>query len=352
MLIGYYGYHNIGDDLFVKQLTNYLASKQKVKNIFILGAENYYKFESTKVFYFANNQLSKIKRALILLKSDYIAWGGGGLDLESKPGNLLKLQTLSKLMGKRFGFLGVGLESVLKENNSKSKIVNIFEKSDYLYLRDDYSYEMVLKQLKFKQLPSLGGDLAFLDLTIYEKFLKPLNQEINIANISFSGKNWWGESRAKFYSKQLMPLIKNYNCVIHLLPGHVGEYRERNDNRFHELLKKYLPSTNYKIHSWKEPEDFLEILSLMNFHIGNRLHSIILADILGIPNIGIGSYRSKIFNYIHKTDTLVKERLVDFMKPISMERIMTIFRQYKKPEKFILKEFSTARYCLEKNFFS
>ncbi len=31
MLIGYYGYHNIGDDLFVKQLTNYLANKQEVK---------------------------------------------------------------------------------------------------------------------------------------------------------------------------------------------------------------------------------------------------------------------------------------------------------------------------------
>ena len=126
MLIGYYGYHNIGDDLFVRQLTNYLVSKQKVKNIFILGEENYYKFDHRKVFYFANNQLSKIKRALILLKSDYIAWGGGSLNLDSEPGNLLKLQTLSKLMGKRFGFLGVGLDSVLKEKNGKSKIANIF----------------------------------------------------------------------------------------------------------------------------------------------------------------------------------------------------------------------------------
>lgn len=48
-------------------------------------------------------------------------------------------------MGKCFGFFGVGLEFVFKENNSKSKIVNIFEKLDYLYFRDDYFYEMVLK---------------------------------------------------------------------------------------------------------------------------------------------------------------------------------------------------------------
>ena len=83
-------------------------------------------------------------------------------------------------MGKGFGFLGIGLDSVLKEKNSKSKIANIFAKSDYLYLRDNYSYEMALEQLKLKQLPSLGGDLAFLDLTISEKFFKSLNQSINI----------------------------------------------------------------------------------------------------------------------------------------------------------------------------
>src|SRR3712207_6863944 len=48
-----------------------------------------------------------------------------------------------------------------------------------------------------------------------------------------------------------------------------------------------------KIYSWKHPEEFIEILSQMDFHIGNRLHSLILADILGVPNIGIGELRSE-----------------------------------------------------------
>lgn len=122
-----------------------------------------------------------------------------------------------------------------------------------------------------------------------------------------------------------MFLIKNYNCVIYLLFGYVGEYRERNDNCFYELLKKYFFFINYKIYFWKELEDFLEILSLMNFYIGNCFYLIIFVDILGILNIGIGSYRLKIFNYIYKIDILVKERLVDFMKLIFMERIMIIF---------------------------
>lgn len=48
-------------------------------------------------------------------------------------------------MGKGFGFFGIGLDFVLKEKNSKSKIVNIFVKLDYLYFRDNYFYEMVLE---------------------------------------------------------------------------------------------------------------------------------------------------------------------------------------------------------------
>ena len=82
-----------------------------------------------------------------------------------------------------YHFFGIRLDSVLKEKNSKSKIANIFAKSNYLYLRDNYSYKIALEQLKLKQLPSLGGDLVFLDLTISEKFFKPLNQSINIIAI-------------------------------------------------------------------------------------------------------------------------------------------------------------------------
>ena len=82
--------------------------------------------------------------------------------------------------GKFRMWVRIRLDSVLKEKNSKSKIANIFAKSNYLYLRDNYSYKIALEQLKLKQLPSLGGDLAFLDLTISEKFFKSLNQSINI----------------------------------------------------------------------------------------------------------------------------------------------------------------------------
>lgn len=85
----------------------------------------------------------------------------------------------------------------------------------------------------------------------------------------------------------------------------------------------------------------------MNFYIGNCFYLIIFVDILGILNIGIGSYRLKIFNYIYKIKILIKERVVDFMELIFMERIMIIFDWYKKLENFILKEFFIVKFCLE-----
>ncbi|MEA5552320.1 polysaccharide pyruvyl transferase family protein [Anabaena cylindrica UHCC 0172] len=346
MLMGYYGYRNIGDDLFVKHLTNFFSKKEAVEKIFLICNDNYYEISSKKISLFRHFQLSKIKRLFLLWQSDYVAWGGGTLDLKSVPKNLSTLQTLAKLLGKRFCFLGIGLESM--NAGEKQDVTNFFKQADLLYLRDNNSYELVKEKLKFTNSLCLGGDLAFLDLSYYEEFIHRNKTANSLSNISFSGKHWWGDSRAEFYAQQLIPLIEKYNSIIHLLPGHMGS--EQNDNKFHELLKKYLPAQNCQLHSWDKPEDFLQILSQMDFHFGNRLHSIILADILGVPNIGISNYPSKISNYINKTEMLSRERIADFMELLTIERIEKIFQEYKRPEEFIINESKTSQAGLERIF--
>lgn len=346
LLMGYYGYRNVGDDLFVEQLIKYLTEKKQVKNIFVLCEENYYQSDSQKVSFFSNRKLSKIQKILLILKSDCLIWGGGTLDINSKPDNLLRMQKLVKITGKRFCFLGVGLEAIKSrqaETNAK-----IFKNANLLYLRDNRSYEVACQELKPINACCLGGDLAFLNVNLYEPFFKKENKSKQIKNISFSGKFWWGDGRAEFYAKQLMPLVEKFNSVIHLLPAHLGE--ERNDNRFHKLLIQYLPEENCKLHSWNKPEDFVEILSRMDFHFGNRLHSIIIADILGIPNIGVDNYvskDSKIKNYIDKTDMLPLNRMFNFMEPIDIEVIEKVFQEYQRPIEFILNESKTAKEGVE-----
>ena len=338
LLMGYYGQRNIGDDLFVKQLTNYFSSKSNVGKVFVLCKENYYPKTSEKVIYFPESSLSKLRKLGLILRSDYIFWGGGTLNIDSRPKNLLRMRALSKLMSKGFGFLGVGLEGI----NSDS--YELFDKSYLLYLRDPYSYEFARNNFKNIRSICLGGDLAFLELSFYENFLATKNRS-EFRNISFSGKFWWGEGRGEFYAQVLIPFIEKYNSVIHLLPSHVGD--EKNDNQFHEFLRKYLPQKNCQLHSWQEPEEFIKILSEMDFHLGNRLHSIIIADILGVPNIGIEKVGSKIDNYIQKTGVLSQKRRVDFMGEIGLDRMETIVNEYQRPEAFIKNESEQAKKCLE-----
>lgn len=343
LLMGYYGQRNIGDDLFVKQLTHYFSQQSEVDKIFLLCKEDYYPKTSEKVRFFSESKLSKLQKLRLLVQSDRIFWGGGTLNIDDKPTNLLRMQALCKFLGKSFGFLGIGLEGV--GSQSESRNYALFEKADLLYVRDKYSYDVATQTGKNKRSVCLGGDLAFLDLSVYDKFLKNPNKA-ELKHISFCGKFWWGEGRGEFYAQQLMPAIEKYNAVIHLLPAHVGD--ERNDNRFHHFLQKYLPPENCQLHSWEKPEEFIEILSGMDFHLGNRLHSIILADILGVPNIGIDKIGSKIENYLEKAQLLAAERRVDFMEEIGLERMERILQEYQRPEEFIRNESEQAQRCLEK----
>ncbi|MDJ0619716.1 MAG: polysaccharide pyruvyl transferase family protein [Calothrix sp. MO_192.B10] len=343
LLMGYYGFKNIGDDLFVTQLVNYLSNQEYVEHIFLFCQQDYYEFTSNKVVILPTDKLSKSKRLSIILQSDYIIWGGGSLNLQGKPKNLLRLQKIAKITRKKFCFIGVGLETI-QAGDERSKYP-VFQNADFLYLRDNYSYDLAIKKLKLLKSCHLGGDLAFLNLDLYNLYIKQKEKSNQIKNISFTGKFWWGEGRAEFYAQQLMQFVYKYHSVIHLLPAHMGD--ERNDNRFHKLLIKYLPEANYRLYSWDKPGDFLEILSNIDFHIGNRLHSIILADILGVPNIGIGDTNSKIGHYINKTKMLSQERVLEFMEPLEATHIEKIFQQYHRPDEFIFNEFLTAQKGLE-----
>jgi len=346
LLLGYYGYRNIGDDLFVKSLVDYFTLN-KIGASFICN-ENYYNSyfeEIANIDFYNDSEVSKLKRLMLVAESDYIAWGGGTLQLDSKPTNLINLRRISSLFRRKFGFLGVGLEG--SRINAEKSTKRLFENSDFIYLRDKASYEAIQNNMDFAGKAFLGGDLAFLSLGQYSEFLNK-KQRDSIQNVSFSGKHWWGEGRAEFYSKPLIKLIEKYNCTVHMLPCCLGD--GSNDNEFHERLAIFLPQKNYKIYTWDKPESFLKVMSEMDFHVGNRLHSIILADILGIPNIGINGDPPKIRAYIEKTSLLVKERTTEFMDEIALERIEKIFSLYERPDAFIAQEASTALNVLKEIF--
>lgn len=344
LLLGYYGFKNIGDDLSIQELIEIFASQEIIKNIFVFCEDTSYESTNTKVVFCNTRKLSILQKIFILFQSDYLIWGGSTYNLKDSSNKLLMMQQFAKLVGKRFCYLGVGLESFsIEELTTKAKVL---KNADILYLRDKNSYNLAVSKMDSIK-AYLGGYLAFLNPDRYEKWIKS-DRANQIQNISFTGNFWWGEGRAEFYSQQLLPLIEKFNAVIHLLPAQVGV--EKNDNKFHKLLKNYLPDRNCKIHSWSQPQDFVELLSQMDFHFGNRLHSVMLANLLGIPNIGIDEYvskTSKIKNYIDKTEMLPLHRMLNFMEPIDICVIEKIFHEYQRPSEFILNESKTAKEGVE-----
>lgn len=347
LMIGYYGYHNLGDDLFVQQLTSYFIKQDLIEKVWIICQDDYYPKQHPKLTFIQTEKLSPFQRLLLILKTDAMIWGGGTLSLDSEPKNLSRQQRFCRLLGKTFAFLGVGLEAI-NSPSASPQISRFFQNANFLYVRDDISYELVKQQLKKSTTPlHLGGDLACLDLEMYQPFQKQtVSSQTELKNISFTGKHWWGEGRAKFYAEQLMPVIEKYNSMIHLIPAQSKAGND--DNEFHQRLQNFLPQNQCKIYTWETPEEYFKILSEMDFHIGNRLHTVIAADLIGVPNLGIGATDSKIDNYIKKTQMLPLERVVDFMEPISLERVETIWKTYKQPLSFLTQESQTAQEGVQK----
>lgn len=346
LMIGYYGYQNLGDDLFVQQLSSYFIQQDYIKKIWIICQENYYPKTYPQLTFIQSENLSSLQRLFLILQADALIWGGGTLNLDSEPKSLSRQQRLCRFLGKTFAFLGVGLEAI-NSPSASPKISRFFQNADFLYVRDQNSYHLIQQQLN----PAathlyLGGDLACLNLQMYQPFQKNnFSDDLGLKNLSFTGKYWWGEERAKFYAEQLMPIIEKYHTIIHLIPAQMKPGND--DNQFHQKLQRFLPENHCKIYTWKTPSDYFKLLMEMDFQISNRLHSLIAADLVGVPNLGIGATHSKIDNYIKKTQTLTEERVVDFMEPISLERVQTIWKTYQQPQNFLLQESQTAQEGLQ-----
>ena len=72
------------------------------------------------------------------------------------------------------------------------------------------------------------------------------------------------------------------------------------DQKIHRRLARFLPKGGFLYTSWKKPEDFLTELRESDFHIGARLHSLILADIIGVPAFSVSPAKKVVF-YLRKT---------------------------------------------------
>lgn len=342
-LIGYYGFKNIGDDLMLSNLISFFLAKKKIKRIFVFVRDNYYQINNEKVKIIPLSKLSRLKKTFAILRSNFVIWGGGTCLYEGSNNrglyDLYKVQKITNMFGKKFIFFGIGVGFL--ENREIIHISKkILDHSRFIYFRDVNSSKRA-QQITNVDNSCVGGDLAFLsDISINN----PKNKCNSIKRISFSGVFDQSDITAKFYAQELNKISEHFNAEIHFLPSHLGE---KNDNEFHKRIIENNLKASFTMHLWNSVDEYVKILQRMDFHIGMRLHSIVLADLVGIPNIGI-VYSPKVKYYIQKSTSEPEKRIFDLREKIELGNIEFVYRNYEYQSEFIQTERESVITCLDK----
>lgn len=292
LLIGYYGYKNIGDDLMLEGLLGQLLSEHKDIELRVPVMENYFTLVDKRLKYIP--QPSSLLAWLRLIRAvDRIIWGGGTC-LYPNSGLLwlFFISISSLLLRKKFSFLSIGVENTNKFW-SWAMIRIILHIAHFISLRDKDSYHIAknIYKVSDKKL-LLSYDLAY--------FMMGNSPRVhpsppNFRNISFSGHYDFREHQStKIYATLLDELCEtNDEIRIHFLPAHGGI---KTDDFQHKAIYSLMNEKHKKkivFYNDLSSSQYLSIIRTMDFHIGFRLHSIFIAESLNIPYLAV-SYADKV----------------------------------------------------------
>jgi polysaccharide pyruvyl transferase WcaK-like protein len=336
-IIGYYGSYNHGDDMMLAALLGYLSQRPETGNISVFCQDNYYE-QRNNVTFLDSSMVGKLGKLLAIMSADTVIWGGGTCFFESADNSgiywIRKVQRLCRLLGKNFSFLGIGVDPIRAPQLAKVA-ASLLNDIKIPFFRDSASLANA-RTIGYRGEARIGGDLAFL-----WPILVPATgrQRSRVAQISFSGNGNLGAEQAGIYSAMLAELVAE-GAHVHFLPAHGGN---SDDTRFHRLVAAALPTGCYTLHEYETTLARISgLLATMDFHLGMRLHSVIMADLLGVPNIGI-AYMEKVRYYVERSGIMPRERIVALGEPITATMVKGVLAGYVRPEQFITAETDAVR---------
>jgi len=303
-LSGYYGYGNLGDDIFLYVLIREFLRSLPTRKIFVLtSSADRLPFEVMKVVMKNKDrveirtiQSSKIHQYLLLLKGyskKFVIFGGGTFlydDVDVQVKNLwIKslLTTYSRIVGSKIIGLGIGCDS-LKHKSSAVYSRKILKNMDKVYFRDKTSFENAKKLYNcgyYKVIPDLAY-LLYPDVTIIrneKKDKESFTVGLNLATHS-------NDEKTIDWAISLMEKLKDSFQKVKIITAQNNqksqEWKIRN-----VLLHRY-PNTE-EVRYLGNLSVFLRELSECDIVIGSKLHVVIAAHLLGIPCIAL-SYQQKV----------------------------------------------------------
>ena len=310
LIDGYYGFENLGDEAILRAILSDVREILPDAHISVLSnnPEITAKLHGVRAVNRLNfNRLNFLDVMGAVSASDVVVIGGGGLFHENYR---LKLQglldstffsttaILAKAYGKPLYYYAVGLGPFYTPEGFSFATFVLFL-SDFVSVRDDYS--MQLATALGKKEVVVTADPAFL--------LEPVKMgNDGRENIIFLSLREWIDQKLEqrllreTASALETILLSNDAFRVVYLPFQTWNPAEHNDTRLFDSLLEYLPESvraRIKLSIIPDPQDMVNFLSKGLFMIGERLHSVILSVVAGIPFIAL--------KYDRKVGTLCRD---------------------------------------------
>jgi polysaccharide pyruvyl transferase CsaB len=288
LLIGYYGFDNLGDELLKDAAESILRKAGHQVKIL-------------------NRSDRKVSKIYAMIKSvDAVVYAGGSLfqDVTGRGLSVLYyafLIFLAKKINKKILLVGQGMGPIKKKMNLYI-LKKVFKYVDYISLRDQVS-------AAFLQALGINNYKLFTDFVFVEKLkIKNVN-ESDKKNIVFSFRQL-----DKDYSSPLYSLIKKIRDDLGVSIKLVSMQKNIDEN----VIKKMTDLDNVELVPYGR-EQIIKAIAKADLAVGMRLHFLILAAKLGIPFIGI--------TYDPKVENLCKRLKMPFIQLSAMGRLPNLIKQ-------------------------
>lgn len=310
VLVGYYGFNNIGDDLMLAGLLDTLRREAPSCDVRVIVRPGVPILPQPAQTVFVSETLAgRVRRIATYAWADAVVWGGGTCLYEDGPGGVAGIESLlrsvrtCRLLRKPFHLLGVGIGTIHTERG-RNLVRAILNGASGIYVRDQLSADKCL-DICGRSPDLVMGDLAF--LTGLCEITHPTEETSGPGTLAFCGVAGYACDEtviAACRSALRRALEMGFRDIL-FIPLHQGA---DSDRVFHEAVAAGLDQARVRHASHDSLEDCVSLLGGSRALIGMRLHSIVMADLLGLPSIAL-AYSPKVGAYLEKTGLLLSGRL-------------------------------------------
>jgi len=312
-IIGYYGFHNLGDELNLQCLMNNLREQFKSVEFLVfsdcrkLEGEISYKIVGLNYIPSPGTRIQDVMNSC-----DLLIIGGGGLIYLGE----FWFAFMDENITAPYIIYRVGIDDREVNREAVEAHRNLFLRAKEVTVRDHYSQELCRKYLMkhAEVVPEAIWNHPYKNIQLYDRPAKKVG--INLRS----------------FAPEIFPVLQNFfdylreqGYRLHFIPCQVLEQNPNlNDNKYHRLEADkediILPEDS-------SYEERCRLISEMDFCIGMRLHFVLLSLSQRVPVIAL-NYNNKVKSLMD--EVFLNDFIVDFVgfkEEITSEQLRKIFHR-------------------------